>query len=68
MVLPVEFVTVCRSTRTVEVQDLQEYKMCLNELDLSVFLSDQTPVPHDVIFLVEDDFDKTNNTTLMAHR
>lgn len=42
--------------------------MCLNELDLSVFLSDQTPVPHDVVFLVEDDFDKTNNTTLMAHR
>jgi hypothetical protein len=42
--------------------------MCHNELDLSVFLSDKTPVPHDVIFLVEDDFDKTNNTTLMAHR
>ena len=42
--------------------------MCLNELDLSSFLAEQTPVPHDVEFLVEDAFDRNNNTTLKAHK
>ena len=40
--------------------------MCLNELDLSQFLSENSPVPHDVNFEVFDNF--TSSETFKAHR
>ena len=41
-------------------------EMCLNELDLSQFLSENSPVPHDVNFEVFDNF--TSSETFKAHR
>ena len=52
---------------TVDPQPSYNFKeMCLNELDLSQFLSENSPVPHDVNFQVFDDF--SSSETFKAHR
>ena len=52
---------------TVDPQQSYNFKeMCLNELDLSQFLSESSPVPHDVNFQVFDDF--SSSETFKAHR
>ena len=42
--------------------------MCLNEIDLSLFLTEESPVPHDIDFLVEDQFKNDDTRTMKAHR
>ena len=45
----------------------QEHReMCLNELDLSQFLSENSPVAQDISFEVSNDF--TTSETFKAHR
>ena len=41
-------------------------EMCLNELDLSQFLSEDSPVAQDISFEVSNDF--TSTETFKAHR
>ena len=40
--------------------------MCLNELDLSQFLTEDSPVAQDISFEVSNDF--TSSETFKAHR
>ena len=50
----------------VPCSQLERREMCLNELDLSQFLSENPPVAQDISFEVSNDF--TSSETFKAHR
>ena len=42
--------------------------MSLSETDFSIFLTDTSPVPHDVELMISQDDDETDFTVFKAHK